>query len=262
ARGAGLHDAGLRLRRATGQRRRLQRAVPVRHHADVPVLRHLLPGEPAARRARGGGVADPAVARRRSVPRPGAGDGHPAGFTGARGLPAGVGDRRPVVDGHQLPEEVAHVSAPTKTRPGALVHTLARALPVPAGAGMARALVERNVRAFRHGWVTLVSGFFEPMFYLFSLGVGLGALIGDVDTGGGRMIDYAVYVAPGMMAAAAMNGAVFDSTFNVFFKLKYAKLYDSVLATPLGPRDVAVGEISWALLRGLLYSTAFLVVAT
>jgi len=127
---------------------------------------------------------------------------------------------------------------------------------------MARALVERNVRAFRHGWVTLVSGFFEPMFYLFSLGVGLGALIGDVDTGGGRMIDYAVYVAPGMMAAAAMNGAVFDSTFNVFFKLKYAKLYDSVLATPLGPRDVAVGEISWALLRGLLYSTAFLVVAT
>ncbi|WP_298328053.1 ABC transporter permease [Haloactinopolyspora sp.] len=154
------------------------------------------------------------------------------------------------------------MSAPTKTRPGALVHTLARALPVPAGAGMARALVERNVRAFRHGWVTLVSGFFEPMFYLFSLGVGLGALIGDVDTGGGRMIDYAVYVAPGMMAAAAMNGAVFDSTFNVFFKLKYAKLYDSVLATPLGPRDVAVGEISWALLRGLLYSTAFLVVAT
>lgn len=141
------------------------------------------------------------------------------------------------------------------------VHALARALPVPAGAGLARALIERNARAFRHGWITLVSGVFEPIFYLFSLGVGLGALIGDVDTGGGRMVEYAAYVAPAMMAAAAMNGAVFDSTFNLFFKLKYAKLYDSVLATPLGPRDIAVGEIGWALLRGLLYSTTFLVVA-
>ena len=141
------------------------------------------------------------------------------------------------------------------------VSAIARALPVPAGAGLARTLVERNARAFRHAWVTLVSGLFEPLFYLFSLGVGLGALIGDVDAGGGRMVDYAAYVAPAMMAAAAMNGAVFDSTFNLFFKLKYAKLYDSVLATPLGPRDVAVGEITWALLRGLLYSTTFLLVA-
>jgi lipooligosaccharide transport system permease protein len=147
-------------------------------------------------------------------------------------------------------------------RPAGGVHALARALPLPAGAGLARTLVERNARAFRHLWVVLVSGFFEPVFYLFSLGVGLGALIGDVETGTGRVVEYAVFVTPALMASAAMNGAVFDSTFNVFFKLKYAKLYDSVLATPLGPRDVALGEISWALIRGLLYSVAFLIVAT
>jgi lipooligosaccharide transport system permease protein len=147
-------------------------------------------------------------------------------------------------------------------RPAGRVHALARALPLPAGAGLARTLVERNARAFRHLWVVLVSGFFEPVFYLFSLGVGLGALIGDVETGTGRVVEYAVFVTPALMASAAMNGAVFDSTFNVFFKLKYAKLYDSVLATPLGPRDVALGEISWALIRGLLYSVAFLIVAT
>jgi lipooligosaccharide transport system permease protein len=147
-------------------------------------------------------------------------------------------------------------------RPAGRVHALARALPLPAGAGLARTLVERNARAFRHLWVVLVSGFFEPIFYLFSLGVGLGALIGDVETGTGRVVEYAVFVTPALMASAAMNGAVFDSTFNVFFKLKYAKLYDSVLATPLGPRDVALGEISWALIRGLLYSVAFLIVAT
>lgn len=125
---------------------------------------------------------------------------------------------------------------------------------------MARTLVERNYRAFRHGWVTLVSGFFEPVFYLFSLGIGLGQLVGAVELGDGRTVDYAVFVAPALLASSAMNGAVYDSTFNIFFKLKYAKLYDSVLSTPLGPRDVAVGEISWALLRGLMYSIAFFVV--
>ena len=143
----------------------------------------------------------------------------------------------------------------------ATVHAVARALPLPAVAGLARTLVERNMRAFRHAWLVLVSGFFEPVFYLFSLGVGLGALVGDIETTTGQLVEYAVFVAPALMASAAMNGAVYDATFNVFFKLRYAKLYDSVLATPLGPRDVAVGEISWALLRGLFYSVAFLLVA-
>src|SRR5665811_896926 len=82
-----------------------------------------------------------------------------------------------------------------------------------------------------------------------------------VTTGGGQSVPYANYVAPALLAASAMNGAVFDSTFNVFFKLKFARLYDSVLATPMGPRDVAVGEITWSLMRGALYAAAFLVVA-
>ncbi len=125
---------------------------------------------------------------------------------------------------------------------------------------MARMLVERNYRSFRRTWVIIVSGFFEPVFFLFAMGVGIGSLVGDVEADG-RLVPYVVFVAPALLAASAMNGAVFDSTTNVFFKLKYAKLYDSVLATPLGPRDVAVGEIAWALLRGLVYSAAFLVVA-
>ncbi len=57
-----------------------------------------------------------------------------------------------------------------------------------------------------------------------------------------------------------MNGATLDSTFNVFFKLKIAKTYDAVLSTPLGPGDIALGELTWALMRATVYSTAFLVV--
>ena len=138
---------------------------------------------------------------------------------------------------------------------------LSRAVPIPAGAGLARMIVERNLTSFRHAWMTLVTGFAEPVFYLFSLGIGLGALIKDVTTDGGTTVSYAVFVAPALLASSAMNGAIFDSTFNVFFKLKYSKLYDSVLATRMGPRDIALGELGWSLLRGTFYSAAFLLVA-
>lgn len=141
------------------------------------------------------------------------------------------------------------------------VSRLARALPLSPGAGLARMIVVRNITVFRHGWIALVTGFAEPVFYLFSLGIGIGSLVQTVTTDSGAEVPYAVFVAPALLAASAMNGAVFDSTFNVFFKLRYAKLYDGVLATPMGPRDIAVGEIAWSLIRGFLYATAFLIVA-
>ena len=127
------------------------------------------------------------------------------------------------------------------------------------GRGRAWRLVERNIVAYRRSWVVLVSGFFEPFFYLLSIGLGLNHLVGPL-TFGGKTVSYTVFVAPGLLASAAMNGAIFDATFGIFFKLKIVKTYDAVLSTPLGVRDVAVGELTWALIRGSLYSAAFLVV--
>lgn len=152
-------------------------------------------------------------------------------------------------------------TATERTPRRGLAASIARALPVPAGAGLARMLVERNVRAFRHLWVALVTGFAEPVFYLFSIGIGIGGLVQTVTTDNGAEVPYAAFVAPALLAASAMNGAVADATFNVFWKLKYAKTYDAILATPLGPRDIAVGEIAWSLVRGAVYAALFLVVA-
>ncbi len=137
----------------------------------------------------------------------------------------------------------------------------ARVLP-PGLLGGRRALllVERSLMVYRHTWIIIVSGFFEPLFYLLSIGVGIGALVGDVTGAGGRVVPYTTWVAPGLLASAAMNGAVYESTMNIFFKLKYAKTYDAVLATPLGVGDVAVGEITWALMRGAAYAVVFLAV--
>ena len=123
----------------------------------------------------------------------------------------------------------------------------------------ARLVVLRNYVVYRKAWKLFVTGFLEPVFYLFSIGIGVGQLIETFDVNG-QPIPYAEFVAPGMLAASAMNGALIDSTYNVFFKLRYQKLYDQLLATPLSTSDIARGEIAWSLLRGATYSTAFLLI--
>lgn len=129
-------------------------------------------------------------------------------------------------------------------------------------AGNASSVVARGLKVIaRQNWLIVVTGFFEPVLYLLSMGLGLGALIGDIEFYG-RPVPYAAYIAPALMAVSAMNGAIYDSTMNVFFKMRYAKLYDQMLSTSLGPMDVALGEIVLAMLRGLLYALGFMAVTT
>jgi lipooligosaccharide transport system permease protein len=78
-------------------------------------------------------------------------------------------------------------------------------------------MLERSLMVYRRSWLILVTGFFEPLFYLLSIRVGLAELVGDVNVGG-RLVEYAEFVAPALMAASAMNGAVYDATMNIFFR--------------------------------------------
>jgi len=129
----------------------------------------------------------------------------------------------------------------------------------PFRASGARFLFERNLMVYRRVWMVIFSGFFEPLLYLFSFGYGLGHFVGHVTGPGGRHLDYAVFIAPALLASSAMNGAIYEAG-NVFWKLRYRHTYDAVLTTPVGAADVAVGETAWSLFRGLLYATGFLVV--
>ena len=121
------------------------------------------------------------------------------------------------------------------------------------------AITYRNYTTYKRYWKLFLTGFLEPLFYLFSIGIGVGQLFGTFEFHG-EVIPYADFVAPAMLAASAFNGAMLDSTYNVFFKLKYDKLYDQMLATPLTTGDVARGEILWGQIRGASYSAAFLLV--
>jgi len=125
--------------------------------------------------------------------------------------------------------------------------------------GRARTVIERSYLAFRSStWIVVLTGFLEPVFYLFSFGYGVGKLIGEMSIAPNRTVSYAAFIAPALLATSAMNGAIYDATWNVFFKMKFDRVYQGMLATSLGPLDVAMGEMGWALLRGVVYSTAFM----
>ena len=126
----------------------------------------------------------------------------------------------------------------------------------------ARRLVERNVLVYRHQWIIIFSGVFEPIFYLIGIGLGIGGIVGDIpiEYTDGQQISYLAFVAPALLATAAMNGAVFETIFNVFFKLNFAKTYEGVLATPMGITEIALGEMLWALFRAALYAVAMFVI--
>lgn len=121
-------------------------------------------------------------------------------------------------------------------------------------------VIERHMVLFPHFWKVLLAGFIEPVLYLFAIGFGIGSLVKSVPVGDGHVVSYAVFVAPALMASSAMNGAIYETTFNMFFKLRHQKLYDGIVTTPVGVEDVATAEALWAVARGSAYSVGFIVV--
>ncbi|WP_100446082.1 ABC transporter permease [Glycomyces xiaoerkulensis] len=125
--------------------------------------------------------------------------------------------------------------------------------------GPSRAMLSRNWVAMRRAWVLVASGGVESLLFLFAFGFGVGALVGDITLPGGRTISYTAYVAPAILANAAMMGTLLETSINVFAKFKWMKVYDGVLATPMRPWDIALGEVWWALIRGGVYVAMFVI---
>jgi lipooligosaccharide transport system permease protein len=119
-------------------------------------------------------------------------------------------------------------------------------------------LVYRHLMVHRHMWTVPVAEMVEPALYLLTIGVGVGALIGDVPETGG--IGYAAYVAPALLATATMNSAVNETTFGAFHRLHVDGVYRPILATPMTARHIVIGEIAWATLRGTVSCAGFLAV--
>ena len=83
----------------------------------------------------------------------------------------------------------------------------------------ARRMYQRNMIVYKHGWMVILSGFFEPLFYLLGIGLGVGSMVGQIGN-----VPYAAFVAPGLLASSCLNGAMSDGFFNIFFKLKISRI--------------------------------------
>ena len=119
-------------------------------------------------------------------------------------------------------------------------------------------LWQRNASIYKRTYkLNIVPNFFEPFLYLLAMGLGLGAYLARIK--GVRYIDF---IAPGLVATAAMFGASFEVTFNCFVKMQFGKIYDAVMSTPLTIEDIGLGEMLWSTTRSLIYGTVFLAIAS
>ncbi|MDT4939726.1 MAG: lipooligosaccharide transport system permease protein [Pseudonocardiales bacterium] len=121
-------------------------------------------------------------------------------------------------------------------------------------------IVTRNLMVYRHTWALLLAEILEPVLYLGSVGLGIGELVGHVPGLGSPNVRYAEFVAPALLATAAMNGSMNETTFLMYGRLAIERIYQPILATPVGIAEIALGEAAWAVLRGTVVTTAFLAV--
>ena len=120
----------------------------------------------------------------------------------------------------------------------------------------ALAVWRRNAVMYKRTWKwNILPNFFEPVLYLFSIGLGVGAYVSQM---GGT--SYIAFLAPGLVCVAAMNGASFEVTYNIYVRLVFEKTYDAMLTTPIEPDDVLAGEVLWAVTRACVYGGCFFIV--
>lgn len=130
---------------------------------------------------------------------------------------------------------------------------------------MAQSLAIRQFRFwltnYRRTWQgSIYSGVLNPVLYLGAMGLGLGTLVDKHGTSSIGGVSYLTFLAPGLLAAAAMQTAMGESTYPVFGSVKWLKTYQAAIASPLRPADLFHGHVLWTTLRLTMNSAVFLVV--
>jgi lipooligosaccharide transport system permease protein len=119
------------------------------------------------------------------------------------------------------------------------------------------AVWQRNVLVWRKlALPSLVGNFGEPLLYLLALGYGLGAFVGTV-----QGMPYIVFLASGIVCASAMNAATLEGTYSAYVRMSIQQTWEGILVTPLGVRDVVLGELAWTGTKALINAAPILVVA-
>jgi len=111
--------------------------------------------------------------------------------------------------------------------------------------------LETRALVYRRLWRgSVISTFLNPLMFLAAMGLGLGSLV-DGGAGGEALPgnSYLAFLAPGLMAATAMQAAAGDSTWPVMAGIKWSKTYDATLATPVSVGDLVLGHLGFVTAR-------------
>jgi lipooligosaccharide transport system permease protein len=124
-------------------------------------------------------------------------------------------------------------------------------------------LVQRNALVYRHVWRgSVFSSFLQPTLFLMAMGLGLGSIIDPAAAALPGSVTYVEFLAPGLLAAAAMQVATFESTYPVLNKMVWHRNYEAISATPMRTADLVLGELAWIALRLATIAIAFILVMT
>jgi lipooligosaccharide transport system permease protein len=108
------------------------------------------------------------------------------------------------------------------------------------------------------------SSFLNPVLFLLAMGVGLGTYVDRSGTATQALggLSYLQFLAPGLLAATAMQAASFESTFPIIAGLQWQKVFHAMYATPISPRDIVLGNLTWIALRLTMIASIFTIVMT
>jgi lipooligosaccharide transport system permease protein len=109
----------------------------------------------------------------------------------------------------------------------------------------------------KYFWSNILPTFVEPCFFIFSLGVGLGSYVTDIDG-----LSYATYMGPGLAVSASMFTAFFESSYGFYVRMTMDGIYKAILTTPIGPREIILGELIWVSVKGAVMGMAVAAVMT
>lgn len=122
-------------------------------------------------------------------------------------------------------------------------------------------VVEHHLLVYRRTWRgSVFSGILNPVLYLAAMGIGLGTFVDQANPAGLDGVPYLVFLAPGLLVAQAMNTGTFESTYPVMGGIRWDKTFLAMVATPIGPREVATGQLAWVGIRLAMTSAIFCVV--
>jgi lipooligosaccharide transport system permease protein len=127
-------------------------------------------------------------------------------------------------------------------------------------AGLTHVLEHRAVQYRRTFRSSVFTSFLTPLLFLTAMGIGLGGYVDASADAALQGLTYIQFLAPGLLVATTMQSAAFEATFPIIGGLNWQRTFHAMYATPLSPRDIALGNLLWTSVRLAMIASVFTII--